>query len=307
MDIETSSPHEAITYFNRYTGQREQEAIYGESFLRWTYETRAGRIALALAAKRVWFSKWYGWRMDRPASRSKVLPFIETYGLDPDEFLDSPESFRSFNEFFYRKLKPAARPIDAAPRSIVFPADGRQLAIADVSQTGGLWVKGQHMDLPRLLGNQALADRYAGGSLLISRLCPTDYHRFHFPVSGTAGPARFIPGSLSSVSPVALRRRLAILWENKRQLTEIETDTLGTVLMIEVGAACVGGIFQTYTPGPVKKGDDKGYFTFGGSMTIVVFEPGRVRFDDDLLEHAAEQREVYARMGDRAAVAESAS
>ncbi|QEG42835.1 phosphatidylserine decarboxylase [Roseimaritima ulvae] len=303
MDIDSRSPHQAITYFNRYTGQQEQEAIYGEAFLRWTYETRLGRIALALAAKRVWFSKWYGWRMDRPASRSKVLPFIETYGLDPDEFRDPPESFRTFNEFFYRKLKPAARPIDPDPQAVVFPADGRQLAIADVSQTDGLWVKGQHMDLPRLLGSPELAERYAGGSLLISRLCPTDYHRFHFPVSGTAGPARQIDGSLSSVSPVALRRRLDILWENKRQLTEIETDHLGTVLMIEVGAACVGGIFQTFAPGPVEKGADKGYFTFGGSMTIVVFEAGRVRLADDLLEHAAEQREVYARMGDRAAMA----
>ncbi len=289
---------DAITFFNRYTGKIEQEEIYGEPFLRWTYETTPGQIALAVAAKRVWFSKWYGWRMDRAASRTKVLPFIETYKLDPNEFQDPPDSFRTFNEFFYRKLNSAARPIDSDPDSVVFPADGRHLAIADISKTDGFWVKGQKMDLARLLGSRELADRYATGSMLISRLCPVDYHRYHFPVSGVASESRLIPGSLSSVNPIALRKRLAILWENKRVVTEIQTESHGTVLMIEVGAACVGGIHQTFTPGAVQKGDDKGYFTFGGSMTMVLMEPERVHFSDDLLKHSSQQREVYARMGD---------
>lgn len=295
--MEGMPSRKAITFFNRYSGNTEQEDIYGESFLRWTYETVAGRIALA-AARRAWFSKWYGWRMDRPASRAKVGPFIASYGLDPDEFLDAADSYRTFNEFFCRRLRPAARPIDEDPLSVVFPADGRHLAFPDISQTDGFWVKGQKMDLGRLLGDASLARRYARGSMLISRLCPVDYHRYHFPVSGVADASRQIPGSLSSVSPIALRRRLAILWENKRVLTEIKTERFGEVLMIEVGATCVGGIHQTYAPGAVEKGGDKGYFTFGGSMTLVLFEPGRVRFADDLLEHSAEQREVYARMGD---------
>lgn len=287
-----------ITFYSRATGQIEQEAIYGESFLRWTYETLPGRAALAVAAKRVWFSKWYGWRMDRAKSRQKVQPFIETYGLDPGEFLDDADSFATFNEFFYRKLKPAARPIDAASDSLVFPADGRHLVVPDISQASGFWVKGQSMDLPRLLGSGDLADRYRHGSMLISRLCPVDYHRFHFPVAGTASPSTLIPGSLSSVNPIALRKRLAILWENKRVLTEIETADFGKLLMIEVGAACVGGIFQTFSAGAVEKGSDKGYFTFGGSMTMVLAEPNRLKFADDLLDHSAQHREVYARMGD---------
>lgn len=291
-------PKNAITFFNRYSGKTEQEEIYGESFLRWTYESVTGQIALAVAAKRAWFSKWYGWRMDLPASRAKVQPFIETYGLDSGEFLDAPGSYRTFNEFFYRKLKPEARPVG---EGIVFPADGRHLAIPDISKSDGFWVKGQKMDVARLLGDAALGEKYARGSLLISRLCPVDYHRYHFPLSGTASPARMIPGSLSSVSPIALRKRLGILWENKRVLTEIQTQDLGTVIMMEVGATCVGGIQQTFTPGPVEKGGGKGYFTFGGSMTMVLFEPGRVTFSDDLVEHSAAQREVYAKMGDTAA------
>ena len=288
-------PQNAITFFNRYTGEIETEDIYGESFLRWTYETVSGRIALVAAAKRAFFSKWYGWRMDLTKSREKVAPFIKDYGLDPAEFLDAPDSYKTFNEFFYRKLKPTARLIADGP---VFPADGRHLAIPDISKTDGVWVKGQQIDILRLLGDTSLAEKFAHGSMLISRLCPVDYHRYHFPVGGDASGATLIPGSLSSVSPIALRKRLAILWENKRVLTQIKTEDLGTVLMIEVGATCVGGIHQTYSPGPVEAGCDKGYFSFGGSMTIVLFEPEKIQFASDLLEHSAEHREIYAKMGD---------
>ena len=235
--------------------------------------------------------------MDRPASRHKVQPFIEDYELDAAEFADAPESFGTFNEFFYRRLKPEARPI--AESDVVFPADGRHLAIADISETDGFWVKGQRLDLVTLLGDADLAGKYAKGGMLISRLCPVDYHRFHFPVGGIASVSRLINGPLSSVNPIALRRNLAILWENKRVLTEIATESLGTVLMLEVGATCVGGIEQTFEPGEVGKGSEKGYFKFGGSMTIVIVEPGYVTFADDLLEWSRQQIEIYARMGDR--------
>ena len=91
---------------------------------------------------------------------------------------------------------------------------------------------------------------------------------------------------------------------NKRSITVLETDVLGPVLLLEVGATCVGSICQTYRVGRESaKGDEKGYFRFGGSSTITVFEPGRVRFDDDLVRHSAENRELYARMGDQMGVA----
>jgi len=106
------------------------------------------------------------------------------------------------------------------------------------------------------------------------------------------------------VNPIALRGSVSYLWENKRVLTEIDAGDLGKVTMLEIGATCVGGIVQTYNPGAVEKGAEKGYFHFGGSMTMLLFERGRVRFDDDLLEHGAEGREVYAKMGERCGTGE---
>lgn len=289
-----------IVFFDRYTGTHRKEKVYGDKALRWAYETTLGRMALESVVKRAFFSRWYGRRMDHPSTAKKVLPFIEEYGLDASEFADPPESFRSFNEFFYRRLKPEARPVDRDPDSVVFPADGRHLCVPDLSEAGGLFVKGQMFSISELIQDDQLAEKFERGSLLLSRLCPVDYHRFHFPVSGRPGPARLINGPLYSVNPVALCRNIHILAQNKREITVHETADLGTVLLIEVGATNVGSILQTYQPGSdVSKGDEKGYFAFGGSSTITIFEPGRITFAADLLEQSAVHCELYARMGDR--------
>ena len=288
---------EPVRFVNRRTGQTEEEKIYGEKALRWTYETGLGRVALHLLVSRRFFSRWYGRRMSRPASRELVQPFVRDYGLDPAEFAEPADSFATFNEFFYRKLKPSARPINPSASSVVFPADGRHFVIPRLGEEARVFAKGQRFDLAGLLGDAA-AD-FAGGSLLVSRLCPVDYHRFHFPCAGTPGPARVIDGPLFSVSPVALRSRISWLWENHRHLTMLESPLADRVAIIEIGATCVGSILQTYQPGaPVAKGDEKGYFAFGGSCVITIFQPGRLRFDEDLISASADGLETLALMGD---------
>ncbi|MCC9602457.1 archaetidylserine decarboxylase [Stieleria sp. JC731] len=292
---------EDIVYFDRYSKQFCTELVYGDQALRWTYGTLTGRLALATVVRRAFFSKWYGWRMDQPNTKERIAPFIKKYGLDASEFQKSPEQFHHFNDFFVRQLRPEARPIDTAPDGIVFPADGRHLCVPDLSQASGLFVKGQMFDLASLLDDETLSQRYQQGSLLLSRLCPTDYHRFHFPCDGTVGATQLINGPLYSVNPIALRKNIQILATNKRTVTELKTKAFGTVLLLEIGATCVGSIRQTYQANSdVSKGDEKGYFRFGGSSTITIFEPGRIRFDDDLVEQSANQCELYAKMGDHA-------
>jgi len=292
-----------VTFYNRYSQQIETEVIYGEGFLRWAYEHPAGRAATATLVKRGLFSHWYGSRMNQPASREKIPPFIEQYGIAMDEMADLPESFPHFNAFFSRKLKPEARPIAAGDETLIFPADGRHFAIPDISANDGIFVKGIPFDLAELLADKALTAKFARGSMLISRLCPVDYHRFHFPCSGVPDEPRLINGFLYSVNPIALRKRPTLFWENKRCITRLGTEIVGDVLLLEVGATCVGTIVHTNTTGsPVRKGDEKGYFLFGGSCFITIYEPGRVKFSDDLVVNSAKGIEVYAKMGDVAAV-----
>lgn len=292
-----------IVYHDRYLDKACVEKVYGDKALRWTYGTLAGRISLNTVVKRAFFSHWYGWKMDRPSTRAKVAPFVEEYGLDPTEFARELDEFNNFNEFFYRELKPEARPIDPDPRSIAFPADGRHLCVPDLSNGGGLFIKGEMFELETLVDDPKLATEFAGGSLLLSRLCPVDYHRFHFPVAGTPGPTRLINGPLYSVNPIALCQNINILTTNKRCLTQVQTESLGKVLVMEIGATCVGGICQTYEPDiAMTKGSEKGYFRFGGSSTITIFQRGRVTFDQDLIENSSRQRELYARVGDHMAM-----
>lgn len=302
----SSSASEPIRYFHRAKRTVETEAVYGEKWLRWTYGTSLGRFALETAVKRAALSRYYGWKMSRSDSVRRILPFIVEYGLNVDEFAKSPFVFKSFNDFFYRALKPGARPIAAEgdERVAVLPADGRHLAFQDVDASAGFYAKGQTFSLESFLGDADLARQFAGGSLLISRLCPVDYHRFHFPVAGQPSEARLINGWLYSVSPVALRRNLAYLWENKRMVTLVDSPVFGKVAVCEIGATMVGSILQTYmTTRTAKKGEEKGLFKFGGSCVVTIFQRGRIRFDADLMEQSAQQLETYALMGERLGVA----
>jgi len=289
-----------LVYYDRYAGELREERIYGEKLLRWTYETRSGGATLETAVKRAWFSSLYGRWADSARSAREVPRFIERFGVDVGEFLDPPDSFGCFNEFFYRRLKPEARPVAPGEDVASFPADGRHLVIENLDRAQTIYAKGQRLELADFLGDTALAARFAGGSAVLSRLCPTDYHRFHFPAAGIPAAPRRIGGPLYSVSPLALARRFDYLWRNKRQVTEVRGDTGPDYLFAEVGATNVGGIVDTFEPGrPVAKGEEKGYFRFGGSMVVMLFPPGAFEPDEDLRERSREGVELYARCGDR--------
>ena len=297
-------PAEPIRYFDRHARVVKTEHIYGERWMRLAYENPIGRLFVWGLIRRAFFSQWYGHKMRKPESALRILPFVAKYDVDVDEFAKSPFDYKSFNEFFYRALKPGARPIAEGEKVAVFPADGRHLVFQDVDTAPGFYVKGAKFTMAELFGDASLAEKFAGGAMLISRLCPVDYHRFHFPVAGTPGEPRVINGWLYSVSPIALRRRLSYLVENKRVVTLVESPQFGTVAVIEVGATNVGSIQQSFVPGrAVAKGDEKGLFAFGGSCVITVFQRGKIRFEADVLEHSAQHVETFAKMGERLGVA----
>lgn len=304
-------PSEPIQYWHRGKQTVETEQIYGERWLRLVYENPVGRLALWLVVRRALFSWYYGWRMNWRYSAVKILPFIVDYNLDVDEFAKSAFAFKTFNEFFFRALKPGTRPIAPGEGVAVLPADGRHLVFPDIDAADGFYVKGAKFTLADLLGEarlpaeqQVLSQYFAGGAMLISRLAPVDYHRFHFPVGGQAGEARLIKGWLYSVHPVALRRNLRYLVENRRMVTRVESPEFGPVVMVEIGATAVGRIRQMYVPDrPVTKGEEKGLFAFGGSCVITLFAPGRIQFDADLVEQSRGHRETYAKMGESLGVA----
>lgn len=288
-----------LVYFDRYAGELKPEAIYGENPLRWAYETGLGRFCLEAAIKQRWFSGVYGKWADCGCSAKEVLPFIERFGLNTGEFLNAPESYETFNEFFFRRLRPEARPVADEPGNACFPADGRQLVIRDLSEATAIYAKNQKFKLSALLGDTSLAERFSNGTAVISRLCPTDYHRFHYPLAGRPGEPRLINGPLYSVNPIALAQNISYLWQNKRRITQISDSAAGDYLFLEIGATNVGSIVDTSKHSSlVATGEEKGYFKFGGSMVMTLFQAGRFSPASDLVKHSANGVELYTRFGD---------
>jgi phosphatidylserine decarboxylase len=295
-------PRSPIRYYDRYRQQYCLEEVYGERALRLAYETPVGRALCMLVFARPFFSKAFGWQIKRPGSRKKIEPFVRQYGLDADEFLLSLDDYNSFNDFFCRELKDEKRPIDEAADSIVFPADGRHMGWQEIGTEEQVFIKGQKWDLSGLLGrDETLIERFSGGSMVLSRLCPVDYHHFHYPVGGRVGDPQWFGNLLFSVSPIALRHNLSYMWRNKRCLNLIETESAGYCCFIEVGATNVGTIKHRPFPSDrrVRKGEPKGWFEFGGSSVLSLFEKGRVALCEDLLQFTSEGTELYAKVGDR--------
>ncbi|MCH8474202.1 MAG: phosphatidylserine decarboxylase [Opitutales bacterium] len=265
-----------IRYYNRQRQQWETEEVYGERALRWIYGTFLGRWTLWLLVRRKLVSRLYGWLMNRPSSRKKIQPFIEKYKIDTGEMASPVSAYRSFNEFFYRRLKPSARPVEGEGENVVFPADGRHFWVRDLGRPQNLFAKGQAFNLPELVGSEKLAKPWFGGSAVISRLCPVDYHRFHFPVEGKVREKVEIDGYYYSVNPWALAKNLGYLWQNRRELLILDHPEIGEVGFLAIGATCVGGIHWSVEVGQeVTKGEEAGYFSFGGSCIVTLWPKNR--------------------------------
>jgi len=294
------SDNSPVKYIDRTTGEVKTEKIEGEMWMRWLYYNPVGELSLYALVKRKFISEIYGGMMDKPSSAEKIPGFVEKYNINLD--ITEKTTFSSFNDFFTRKLKPGARPVNPDSSVVVSPADGKLLVYDNISNSD-FFVKGNRFNLTGFLNSSSLAEKYRDGVLMIVRLAPPDYHRYHFPIDGGLSEPIKINGDYYSVSPLALRKKVKIFSENKREYVIISSQTFGDVVMAEVGATMVGSIIQTYKGSEIKKGDEKGYFKFGGSTVILIFEKGKISVDEDLLENSANNIETTVRMGERIAKA----
>eukprot|EP01113_Clastostelium_recurvatum_P032709 TRINITY_DN4235_c0_g1_i1.p1 TRINITY_DN4235_c0_g1~~TRINITY_DN4235_c0_g1_i1.p1 ORF type:complete len:575 (+),score=184.18 TRINITY_DN4235_c0_g1_i1:53-1726(+) len=294
----------------RASGRLEEEKIphYIEVSLRLMYRSKAGQNAVSGdGAKKILkhLTVSQGKKYDDPKSKKEIPGFIAFHQLNVDEMLDPLDSFKNFNEFFYRKLKPSARPISSPedPRVAVSPADCRINVFPVIDEATRVWIKGRHFTLSNLLLDEDLAKKYEGGSLVIARLAPQDYHRFHLPVDGQLASNAPYDGTYYTVNPIAIREQIDVYTENKRMRTTIHSPQFGEVLYMAVGATMVGSINITSQQGAqIKKGDEHGYFAFGGSTVLVLFEKGTIRFDEDLVLNSVKPIETLIKMGDRIGV-----
>ncbi|KAM0791836.1 hypothetical protein ACM66B_004094 [Microbotryomycetes sp. NB124-2] len=246
-----------------------------------------------------------GIKYDSPSSVREIKPFIEFHNLNMDEVLEPVDNFKTFNEFFYRKLKPDARPVAEPdnPNVLVSAADCRATFFESVDDATRLWIKGREFTVAKLLG-PAFKDKlqeFENASLCIFRLAPQDYHRGHSCVDGVLGDIHLLPGSYFTVNPLGVRSQIDVLAENKRAVISTMSPTFGECIQVWVSAMMVGSAVFTVQAGDhVKRGDEIGYFKFGGSTLVCLFN--NVKFDDDLVENSKNSIETLIRVGMRIGV-----
>jgi phosphatidylserine decarboxylase len=290
---------------DRITGQINEErmSVYVRLGIRLLYKALGSREMERRRIKKMLksLSVKQGKKYDDPASASQIEGFIAFHQLDMSEVLHPVSEFRNFNEFFYRALKPTARPCSAPdrPEVVVSPADCRSVVFNTIDDATRIWVKGRDYSLERLFGDAYPLDakRYKGGSMGIFRLAPQDYHRFHIPVDGTLGTPKTIEGEYYTVNPMAIRSALDVYGENVRVVVPIDSVAHGRVMFVCIGAMMVGSTVITRKPGEkVKRAEELGYFKFGGSTVLLFFEPGKMVYDDDLVENSMGALETLVRL-----------
>jgi phosphatidylserine decarboxylase len=260
-------------------------------------------------------SEKMGKEYDSPESKQHIIPFIESFQLGPTlhEMVEpDPNAYPTFNAFFAREIKESARPIAEPENDLVTssPADCRLTAFPSIDLATKYWIKGFGFTLERLLGDAELAAQFDGGSIVIARLAPQDYHRWHAPVSGTVRSIKDIPGTYYTVNPQAINEpgTLDVFCENKRSVMTLERSSTGSpIALVAVGAMLVGSI--KYVGGvdtigtEVRRGQCLGAFYYGGSTVIVLYPPGEVALDEDLVRNSTEHRmETIMKVGWRTGI-----
>lgn len=289
-----------VKFYNRQTHNYETEQIAGDKYLQWIYSSPVGMKLLELLVKKKLFSRLYGSYCNTKLSRKKINSFIRTFNIDMSYSEKSLEQFQSFNDFFTRKLIKEGRPIDTSLNSLVSPGDGRLLAYENINLEELIQVKGYTYSFSKLINNLQISSKFSGGTCLVLRLSPTDYHRFHFVDNGICQSTVKIKGDYYSVNPIALEKIPELFCRNKREWSIFHSENFGDILHIEIGATCVGSIIQTYTPNTkVKKGDEKGYFKFGGSTTVLFIEKNKVKIDKDIINETNKGYETKVFMGEK--------
>jgi len=289
-----------IKYYNRKESKYEIEKVAGEKYLNWSYSSPSGKGIVELFLKKKLFSKLYGYYCDTKLSSRKIQGFIDDFQIDMSIYQDTANKHSSFNEFFIRSLNPAARIIPKNNNVLISPCDGKVSAYANINLDDLVQIKGFTYSLKELVEDNEVYNLYHGGTCLIFRLCPTDYHRFHFIDDGVCSETTKIKGHYYSVNPIALKSVKKLFCQNKREWSIFHSDNFDDIIYMEVGATCVGTIIQNYTPNSkITKGEEKGYFKFGGSTVILFFKKHVVKIHGDLLTQTQLGYETSVYMGEK--------
>ncbi len=276
--------------YDRKTKTYEDIVQYGAGKLDFLYNNPVGRIFLGIAVS-PFVSNIYASKNAKKSSVKKIPAFIKEHNIDMSDFED--REYKSFTDFFTRKIRYGKRPVDMTPGALISPADSK-LLVYEIEKDTSMRIKGRTYTVDEILADAENAKEFAGGYALVFRLTVDDYHRFCYPDKGCLISKRFIKGKLHTVSPVSKNHK--IYMENTRLVNLLKTEKFGTIAYIEVGAMLIGRIVDNGTD-VFEKGQEKGYFEPGGSTVILLVK--NVEIDKDIMEQSASGIETKVRYGER--------
>lgn len=265
--------------------------------IRFLYGTAAGRICLKPFVSRS-FSRFMGKLLSGRISRLLISGFIRRNHIDMSEY--EKRDYVSFNDFFTRKVRADARPIDCDPYHLISPCDGNLLAY-DITPDSCFTVKRIKYSLESLLCSREIAARFCGGTCLVFRLTPAHYHRYIFIDNIREFGTIYIDGIFHCVRPPALMNTPVFI-TNCREYALMATENFGSVVHMEVGAMSVGKISNHEIACPIRRGEEKGFFEFGGSTVIVLLAKGVARLRPDIAESSAYGLESPVQLGEQIGV-----
>jgi len=238
--------------------------------------------AMTELSSRKWISRLTGAFAKSAFSRRLIRRFARTYRISIQEAEKKIEEYSSLNEFFTRRLKPGARPIDEAADALISPVDARVAACGTIQDGTLLQVKGQDYTLDELLGASPRIPQYRDGCYWVLYLSPTDYHRIHSPCTGKVVETDHLPGRVYPVNEFGLTFMRRVLSRNERLVTYILHEH-GELAVVKVGALNVSSIRYVNDPPPqsLTRGDELAYFEFG-STVVLLTENGTLAPREDL-------------------------
>lgn len=258
------------------------------------YKTMPGRLLLkGLTAPAI--SKAAGAFLSTRLSCVLIAPFIRNNHIDMTQY--EPVKYKSYNDFFTRKIKAKLRPVDMEANHFISPCDSK-LTVYPVTEDGRFTIKHTPYTVESLLQNKKLAKEYEGGYAMVFRLTVDDYHRYCYVCDGNKEDNVVIPGVLHTVNPIA-NDYFPIYKENSREYSILHTKEFDDIVMMEVGALLVGRIVNHHRKFKVFRGQEKGYFEFGGSTVVLLVKKDTVKIDADILENSAQGIETVVKYGEK--------
>ena len=274
---------------NRKT-KEEVELVYNES-LNFLYKNIFGRIVLKIIIL-PFISNIVAKYMNSKLSKRRIDNVIKNNNIDMNLF--EKKDYKSFNDFFTRYKKTID--IDTNNKHFISPADSKLLAVK-LSNNASFDIKGSIYSLRNII-NYDLTEKYKNGYALIFRLEISDYHHYHFIDNGTLDEYKYIKGLLHTVQPIAYEK-YPVFHRNSREYTILHTENFGDIIEVDVGALLVGRITNNKNIKKYKKGDEKGYFEFGGSTIILFVKENMIEIDNDILINSTLGKETIVSCGER--------